>query len=145
MILTKQMFEAGKSDRGGYKVAQLKALGLKWEGTTWPDAGWPRRLIGSEITEKQYAEFMELRGRNVPQETSCLPFTGSIPGAENTPHDFCPKVAEVMAQMSNPERAGFAEWVMNEHYRLARIENARNKSAESFANELYDKNDRNLA
>lgn len=62
MILTHEMFEAGRSDAGGHNLAQLKALGVPLPARGWPKTGWVRRLIGSTVTLEQYAEFLHLRG-----------------------------------------------------------------------------------
>ncbi len=84
MKLTKQQFEAGRSDAGGYNLAQLKAIGVPMPDCGWPKAGWPARLIGSEVSDAQYQHFLALRGNkrqraaketvpdlfeNVPQQT----------------------------------------------------------------------------
>lgn len=68
MILTKEQFIAGKSDAGGYNIAQLRAIGLEMPAKGWPKSGWPSRLIGRNVTDEQYAAFLSLRGKNKKRE-----------------------------------------------------------------------------
>jgi uncharacterized protein with PIN domain len=64
MIITKELFEAGRSEAGGYNLAQLKAIGLPMPARGWPATGWPSRIIGSTVTDAQYQEFFALRGKS---------------------------------------------------------------------------------
>lgn len=130
MKLTRQLIDQGKSARGGWNAKQLAVLGIAWP----PLKGWPARLEGQEISDEQYQQFLQAGGQNVSQDFRHIRDTSFREGVSRT-----------MAEMDNVERGQFLEWVESEHYRLARIENARNKSAESFANELYQKTDRNLS
>lgn len=68
MKLTHEIIESGRSERGGWRAAQLQALGVPWP----PQKGWKRRLIGFEITDEQHRAFLAARGTvptvgNVPQ------------------------------------------------------------------------------
>lgn len=57
MKLTRESIESGKTDRGGWTGAQLRQLGVEWP----PVKGWINRLEGKEISDAQYAAFMDLR------------------------------------------------------------------------------------
>lgn len=50
MKLTKESIEFLRTDRGGFTKATLNALGLSFKTPT----GWIERLIGKEVSEKQY-------------------------------------------------------------------------------------------
>lgn len=58
MKITRQLLEAGRSQRGGWNRPQLEALGIEWP----PTNGWRVRLIGTEITEQQARRFIDLTG-----------------------------------------------------------------------------------
>lgn len=60
MTLTHQLIEAGRTPRGGYNMAQLKAIGVKLSGPLGgsPSKGWLRRLVGAEVTHEAYDKFL---------------------------------------------------------------------------------------
>lgn len=61
MQLTKEQIEAGISPLGAYRLCQLKALGYQPpKPGQFPPKGWKTRLIGRNVTEAQYAEFLSL-------------------------------------------------------------------------------------
>ena len=63
MKLTIEQIEAAKTPNGGYRLAQLMALGYRPKKPgQWPEKGWKERLTQREITEAQYAEFVRLAG-----------------------------------------------------------------------------------
>ena len=49
--LTEADVEALKSPAGGWNAATLAALGVSWP----PVSGWKKRLIGTQISDKRYA------------------------------------------------------------------------------------------
>jgi 5-methylcytosine-specific restriction endonuclease McrA len=55
MILTKKIFDSAASNRGGYTVKQLAALGEK------RTAGWKDRIIGRDFSESIIIEFISGR------------------------------------------------------------------------------------
>lgn len=59
MVLTAKIIDAGASTNGGWNKEQLAILGISWP----PVKGWKRRLIGTQISEHQYANFIARRGR----------------------------------------------------------------------------------
>lgn len=59
MTVTEKIIENGMSNHGGWNKEQLAILGVKWP----PKKGWKQRLIGTEITELQYVNFIYRRGR----------------------------------------------------------------------------------
>ncbi len=61
MKLTIEQIEAGMTPNGGYRLAQLIALGYKPEKPgKWPKTGWKERLTKREVTQEQYDEFLRL-------------------------------------------------------------------------------------
>jgi len=58
MKLTRAMIDSGKSDRGGWNRAQIELLGVEWP-LSW---GWITRILGKEISGRDYERFLELRG-----------------------------------------------------------------------------------
>lgn len=59
MTLTRQNLHAGKTGNGGFKRAQVEALGLKWP----VKKGWLSELIGKEVSDETYSAFMAARER----------------------------------------------------------------------------------
>lgn len=58
MKLTEQRIDAGRSERGGWSRKQLALLGVDWP----PKTGWKQRVIGDEISEDKYRQFLRLKG-----------------------------------------------------------------------------------
>jgi len=61
MFLTKEMLAQGASDRGGYSRKQVEVLGGSWPHTP----GWQKALIGREVSDEAFAEFVKLAKRAV--------------------------------------------------------------------------------
>ena len=61
MLLTKEMLAQGASDRGGHSRRQVEILGGGWPTT----CGWQKALIGREISDEAFAEFVALAKRAV--------------------------------------------------------------------------------
>lgn len=59
MLLTKEMLAQGASDRGGYSRKQREILGVSWPSTR----GWQKALMGREIPDEVFAEFVRLAKR----------------------------------------------------------------------------------
>lgn len=59
MLLTKEMLAQGASDRGGYSRKQVEVLGGSWPHTR----GWQEALIGREVSDEAFAEFVRLAKR----------------------------------------------------------------------------------
>lgn len=73
MKLTKEQIEAAKTARGGYRLAQLMALGYRPPlPGQFPPKGWKRRLPEREITVDQYAEFVRLGQGSKKKSESAL-------------------------------------------------------------------------
>lgn len=53
------MFRNGRSERGGWNKAQMKAIGFR---TYNPKTGWKERMIGTDITLEEIEEFIRLKG-----------------------------------------------------------------------------------
>lgn len=60
MILTRALIQAGKTKAGGITKAQAIALGVTMPAKGFPKKGWTSRIIGHEITEEAYAEYVRL-------------------------------------------------------------------------------------
>lgn len=58
IVLTAPMIEAGRSARGGFTRDQLACLGVAWP----PAKGWKKAVAGAEVRQKDYAQFLALRG-----------------------------------------------------------------------------------
>lgn len=58
MKLTREMIDAGKSEGGAWNAPQFALLGISWP----PLHGWPARVIGNEISDADYAQFLALTG-----------------------------------------------------------------------------------
>lgn len=56
MILTHEMLQDAKTPAGGYNKAQLAILGIEWP----PKKGWPRKLVGKEVSEELWSQFVAL-------------------------------------------------------------------------------------
>jgi len=59
--LTDDMIDAGMSDNGGLNYKQLRLLGVKLP----LKAGWKSRLIGKEIEDEVYRDFIALRNSHL--------------------------------------------------------------------------------
>lgn len=57
MKLTKELIEAGKSQKGSYSKRQLSIIGVPWP----PLQDWMDSVIGEEISEEDYQDFLEQR------------------------------------------------------------------------------------
>jgi hypothetical protein len=66
MLLTKEMLAQGASDRGGYSRKQVEILGGSWPHTP----GWQKALIGREVSDEAFAEFVKLAKRAVTATSS---------------------------------------------------------------------------
>lgn len=53
ITITQEFLALNKSDRGGFRNAQLYILGESWP----PQKGWMKRIMGKEITEEEAALF----------------------------------------------------------------------------------------
>lgn len=92
MILSKQAIDQGRSDRGGLNREQLAILGVSWP----PKHGWERRIIGKEISVREYDEFLRLQNvsvriRRTPKTVvkNDLPFHSDTPvGVQNVVASF---------------------------------------------------------
>jgi len=58
MVLTKEIYEQGKSSNGGYNYQQLQAVGVDTKNFT---RGWAKKLVGSEQTEEAIQKFLSLK------------------------------------------------------------------------------------
>lgn len=58
VMVTETLIEEGKSDAGGWNEAQFEILGVCWP----PSPGWKTRVVGSQLTEDEAIEFVNLRG-----------------------------------------------------------------------------------
>jgi 5-methylcytosine-specific restriction endonuclease McrA len=81
IVLTRELFDAGLSERGGTSLRQLAALGLSGGWKT----GWKQKIIGKVIKKTAYDEYLSLRdgrprntsnglGLNLLQETRKIPW-----------------------------------------------------------------------
>lgn len=92
MKLTRAMIDSGRSEGGGWNAPQLKLIGVEWP----PARGWPDRIIGNEISSKDYETFLALKGirkknkvgapRRAPKEHAELFDQG--PSAEDFANDI---------------------------------------------------------
>lgn len=55
MILTKEIFEKGKSSNGGWNKLQMEALGIE------QTKGWAQRIIGQDFPRESLLKFVELK------------------------------------------------------------------------------------
>ncbi len=60
MKVTRQLLMQHRTPKGAWTKAQLLALGLSWP----PRHGWMEEVVGKELTERQYNQFI---GRNPAQ------------------------------------------------------------------------------
>lgn len=68
MKLTRQLISDGLNPRNAYTLAQLDALGVSRPPRGWPAAGWPDRMVGKDVSEAQFAEFMRLGGMTAKEQ-----------------------------------------------------------------------------
>jgi len=77
VLMTKEIFESGKSITGGWNKKQLNALGIR----SW-FKGWKKQIINKEFSQDQIDSFLLLKNynrRNNSEITeSDIPFTKSI-------------------------------------------------------------------
>lgn len=65
MILTKEIFESGKSVRGGINKKQMVALGA---GDYMQNSGWYRRIIGKDYDPVDIQLFLSLKDAHLTKE-----------------------------------------------------------------------------
>lgn len=73
MKMTQAMFDAGRSEAGGYNLKQISTVLADMPERGWPKTGWPARIVGSEVTFEQYRQFMELRGNKKERAARDVP------------------------------------------------------------------------
>ena len=68
-ILTQELLDSGLSSHGAYNLAQLHVILPQNEFTgngTWSlRKGWKQRLIGREINQSQFEEFLSLKDKHL--------------------------------------------------------------------------------
>ena len=64
--ITKALLEDLKTDRRGYTSATLEALGVPWDLKRGPSPGWPRKVLGKEITRAAFEAAMAGRTQYTP-------------------------------------------------------------------------------
>lgn len=120
MILTHELMEAGRSNSGAFNLSQLRALGVELPEKGWPASGWPRKLLGKEISQERYDAFISLRGNKRERAAR----------------------AEVNTTISEPEIFKIEPTKSkNDHKPM----NFHTPNAEAFANALYEKSHRDLS
>ena len=130
MIITKELFEAGRSEAGGYNLAQLKAIGLPMPARGWPATGWPSKIIGSTVTDAQYQEFLALRGKNKKKMRH--------EGAEDLFPTVDRNVESVKAKMEARAKVGFKKYgVTTERADFSLIDWLRNAQEEAMDQAIY--------
>jgi hypothetical protein len=75
-IVTQELLESGKSLHGSWNIAQLKTILPAREFDrpyAWPEHGWKQRLIGREISQAQYEEFLRLKDRHLAHKSRKMP------------------------------------------------------------------------
>ena len=107
MKLTKELMEQGKSVRGAWSVKQLRALGL-------PDSffrrnhslkgGWYPFLLNSEITQKQFDDFIALTDKHL-EGKRFIPMKELLFGKEQTPEE-----QHMQSICSEPQNSSNPEW-----------------------------------
>lgn len=65
MILTKEIIEQGKSDRGGWSADQFICLGVGKDDKT---KGWISRLVGKEFPDANIKEFLALKNNHLKKK-----------------------------------------------------------------------------
>lgn len=56
-VITEEILEDGRGDRGGWTRKQLEQLGVSWP----PHHGWRRALVGRAVPTRYIKRFLELR------------------------------------------------------------------------------------
>ena len=77
MIITSEKIEQGYSSKGCLSLAQVRCLLPSYEFKVkgkWPDKGWKRRIIGSDVSESKISEFLALKNKHLrkPAKTGNL-------------------------------------------------------------------------
>lgn len=60
MKLTHELIMQYRTPKGGWRKAQIEALGLTWP----PQKGWVKEVVGMELTDRQFHQFT---GKNPAQ------------------------------------------------------------------------------
>jgi hypothetical protein len=88
MKLTETMLNMGMSINNGFSAKQLRVLGL-------PDncfdrksgymlSGWRKKVIGSDVTQKQYDDFLALKDKHLENKRRFTPMKDLLFGKEQT-------------------------------------------------------------
>ena len=59
MIITNELINAAKTEKGGWTKAQLMVIGINWP----PSKGWKETVLGLEISEEKARLFVELKNK----------------------------------------------------------------------------------
>lgn len=119
MKLTRAMIWDGRSDRGGWNRAQFEVLGVEYP----PKKGWPARIIGTEISGRDYERFLQLKGAHKRKKI----------GAPKRPPKEHAELFDKLVDLPIDERKRVID-----SFCLS-------TSPEDFANRLYNDSNRDLA
>jgi hypothetical protein len=78
-----------ETDKGGYREASIRALGVRFS------EGWRERLIGLEVTDKQWESAMDFRSRTAKQARKLAKLVGSPAIRKKRGHDRPPRPESV--------------------------------------------------
>jgi hypothetical protein len=65
IILTREIFEQGRSSNGGYSGGQLSVLGIS---SIKLNKGWPKSIIGKSFHPESIRQFLELKDSHLKQK-----------------------------------------------------------------------------
>ena len=93
MKITLALIEQGKSERGGWTRAQVELL-----GGAWPlKEGWQHKVVGREITVREYDRFLSLTGQLAPRNNPRKERRSVVKSDLPIPPGFPVKVETVLA------------------------------------------------
>ena len=86
-IITEELIELGKSDRGGWSYKQFELLGLSYP----PRSGWKTEITGKEISEETALLFVSLKNKHFKKQLS-ENMTGNLLNETSCRHRESPKI-----------------------------------------------------
>jgi hypothetical protein len=107
MKLTKELMEQGKSVKGAWSNKQLSALGLPdsfFRRNKSLKGGWYPFLLNSEVTQKQFDDFIALTDKHLENKRRFTPMKDLLFGKEQTlEENHLQSICSEPQDSSNPE------------------------------------------
>lgn len=121
IVLTKEIFEKGKSVRGGYSNAQILMLGI--ESKEQMKKGWAKALIGKTYERDAINEFLRLKDKHLTERRIKAEANRKI-GGNRLAFTVCPSDIPYPEQYLHPNWQKMRMFILNrDKYKCVNCQN----------------------